>query len=131
MGGTGLSDVDERALESYLMSIPPFDNGRIEPDGTPVEPVTMSARRGAAVFQRARCGECHRPPTYTHTSLFNVGTEGSWSVPTLRNVSRQSRLAHDGRWPDLEAAVKASLARAEVELTPRETRQLLNYLRLF
>src|SRR5262249_42735492 len=43
---------DRDALETYLLSIPAFDRGRINPDGSVVEPATLSQRRGAAVFDQ-------------------------------------------------------------------------------
>ena len=130
LGGARLAPHDLEALEAYLQSIPPFDNGKVEADGTPVEPVILSALRGAAVFQKAKCGVCHKPPAFTHRLLFDVGTGGKWSVPTLRNVSGQPRLGHDGRWPDLETAVDAIIRYRGGELSPRERQQPLSYLRL-
>ena len=113
-----------------MMSIPPYDNGRIQPQGDPIEPVTLSARRGYDIFQRAKCAVCHPPPTYTHRFQFDVGTGGKWSVPTLRGVSNAGRLAHDGRWADLEQAIQAILTYREVELTNAEFHQLKAYLEL-
>ena len=130
LGGPPLAAHDRAALEAYVLSIPPFDNGKIEPDGTPIEPVILSALRGAGVFDRAKCGVCHKPPSFAHHLRFEIGTGGKWSVPTLRNVSNQPRLGHDGRWPDLETAVDAILQYREVDLTPQERQQLLSYLHL-
>ncbi len=129
MGGASLSPVDLDALEAYVLSIPPFDNGRVERDGTPVEPATLSARRGAELFE-SECEVCHRPPSFSHRFLFDVGTGGKWSVPSLRDVSSLKQLGHDGRWPDLDSAVLAILAFREVELTHPQRQQLLRYLEL-
>ena len=130
MGGAELGPGDLEALEAYVLSIPPFDNGRVDASGAPTEPSTLSSRRGAEVFQKADCGVCHQAPSYSHRFLFDVGTGGKWSVPTLRNVSAQTRFGHDGRWADLETAVKSILAQREVELSYRELQQLLRYLEL-
>lgn len=130
MRGAQLSPVDREALEAYVLSIPPFDNGRIEPDGTPVEPATLSARRGFGVFQRVECTTCHPAPSFAHRFRFDVGTGGKWSVPSLRNVSRTAPYGHDGRWPDLETAVRAILQSRDIELAARELNYLLRYLEL-
>jgi cytochrome c peroxidase len=131
MGGPGLAGPDRDALEAYVLSIPLFDNGRLLPDGAPVEPAGLSARRGAEVFKKAKCDVCHRPPSFSRRFLFDVGTGGKWSVPTLRNLKSRPRLGHDGRWADVETAVDALLAEREVELTPQERQQILSYLELF
>ncbi len=130
LGGAPLSEPDMAALEAYVLSIPAFDNGRVQPDGSPSEPATLSARRGFELFRRAGCDVCHRPPSYSHGLRFEIGTDGKWSVPSLRNVSRQPSLGHDGRWPDLETAVIAILLQREVTLTNPELHQLLRYLEL-
>ena len=130
LGGAPLSEPDMAALEAYALSIPAFDNGRVQPDGSPSEPATLSARRGFALFERSGCDVCHRPPSYSHRLRFDIGTDGKWSVPSLRNVSRQPRLGHDGRWADLETAVIAVLYQREVTLTNPELHQLLRYLEL-
>lgn len=130
MGGAAPSPLDVDALEAYVLSIPPFDNGRIAADGAPVEPATLSARRGAEVFARVRCINCHRPPSFARTGRFDVDTGGRFSVPSLRNVSKQPRLGHDGRWKDLETAVVALLDATGKELTNPELQQLLRYLEL-
>ena len=130
MGGAELGETDLVVLEAYVLSIPPFDNGRIEDDGRPREPVGLAARRGAEVFVKSGCAVCHKPPSFSHRFLFDIGTGGKWSVPSLRNVSSYSRFGHDGRWPDLESAVEAILAQRGIELRHPERLQLLRYLEL-
>jgi cytochrome c peroxidase len=128
-GGT-LAGRDRDALVAYLLSLPPFDRGRIQPDGAPVEPSTLSARRGYGVFVKAECNVCHPAPAFTRPGLDDVGTGGDFSVPTLRGVSTAGPFGHDGRWPDLEAAVRAMVAAEGVELSSDEMSQLLSYLKL-
>ncbi len=130
MRGATLDETDFASLEAYVLSIPPWDNGRVQPHGEPVEPVTLSARRGYEVFGKAKCSVCHPPPTYSHRFQFDIGTGGKWSVPTLRGVSKAGRLGHDGRWADLEQALTAILAQRRVELTNAEFYQLKAYLEL-
>jgi cytochrome c peroxidase len=124
-------ELDRKALAAYLASLSPFDRGRIQPDGAPVEPATLSARRGSAIFVRLECDECHVPPAFAQPGLEDIGTGGKLSVPSLRGVGVAARLGHDGRWPDLESAVRANLAAQEAELNADELARLLVYLKLF
>jgi cytochrome c peroxidase len=130
LGGPAPPPYDVDALEAYVLSIPVFDNGRIEPSGSPVEPATLSSQRGAELFQTKKCASCHPPPSFGSTKRRNVGTGGKWRVPSLRDVSNQPRLGHDGRWPNLESAVREIVANRGVKLTAQELQQLLSYLNL-
>jgi cytochrome c peroxidase len=130
MRGGKLTGRDREALEAYLLSLKPFDRGRLQTDGGPVEPATLSARRGFAVFAKAECTVCHPAPSYTRGLLFDVGTGGKFAIPTLRGVSAAGPWGHDGRWPDLESAVRAISAARAVELSSEEMNKLLEYLKL-
>lgn len=125
-----LAGRERDALVAYLLSLPPFDRGRIQPDGAPVEPATLSARRGFGVFVKAECSGCHPAPAFARSGLEDVGTGGEFAVPTLRGVSTAGPFGHDGRWADLESAVRAIATQQEVELTSDEMAQLLSYLKL-
>ena len=129
MRGGNLGPADKGALSAYLLSIPAFDNGRIDPDGTPVEPATKSMREGFELFKR-ECNLCHPAPAFTRRLAFDIGTGGKFDVPTLRGISKTAPLGHDGRWKDLEAALLAILEQRGVELTFRDRRYLLEYLKL-
>jgi cytochrome c peroxidase len=130
MRGAKLDAADSGALRAYVLSIAAYDNGRIEADGRPVEPATLSARRGFEIYHSAKCAVCHPPPTYTHRFRFDIGTGGKWSVPSLRGLSRAAPYGHDGRWKDLEAALTAILELRGVKLTSAEFYQLKAYLEL-
>lgn len=130
MRGGRLEGRDRAALEAYLRSIPAFDRGRLKPDGAPVEPAKLSARKGFAVFVDSGCDVCHRAPAFTNRSVFDVGTGGEFAVPTLRGVSAGGPWGHDGRWPDLESAVRAIARAREIELSSDQMGQLLEYLAL-
>lgn len=130
MRGGSLAGRDREALEAYLLSIPAFDRRRIAPDGAPVEPVALLARRGYAVFVRAACGQCHPAPAFTQPGLSDVGTGGAFASPSLRGVAVAGPWGHDGRWPDLESAVRAIADAQAVELSADEMAQLLEYLKL-
>jgi len=128
MNGGSLAGRDREALEAYLLSLTPFDRGRIQPDGNVVEPSTLAARRGSAVFARV-CAECHVPPAFMQPRPADVGT-GEWAVPTLRGVSVSGPYGHDGRWPDLETVTRSMADHQEAHLDADEMAQLLAYLQL-
>ena len=130
MRGGVLSGRDAEALESYLLSLAPFDRGRIQPDGAPVEPVNLTARKGFAVFVEAGCADCHAAPAFARARTSDVGTGGRFSVPTLRGVATRGPWGHDGRWADLESAVRAIAAASGVELGSDQISELLAYLAL-
>lgn len=130
MGGAALSGPDRRALIDYVASIRPFDRGRIAPDGSPVEPATLRARRGFELFQRADCALCHPAPLFTHLRQREVGTGGRFDTPTLRGLQTRSLFGHDGRFESVEEIVRVILATRGVELTELELESLLEYLKL-
>ncbi len=130
MSGGRMEETDLAALEAYLLSIPPFDRGRIEADGTPIEPVTLSARRGFAFFKQAKCVECHPPPVFARRRRFDVGTGMRLQPPSLRGVTSSAPYGHDGRWSTLGEAVRAMLAARGIDYTERELTQLIRYLEL-
>jgi cytochrome c peroxidase len=129
MLGGKLDGRSREALETYVLSIPAFDRGRIEPDATPIEPVTLSARRGFAIAQD-NCFGCHKPPAYVRLLRYDVGTQGQWAVPTLRGVTPGGPYGHDGRWPDLETAIRQINAHEQTPLTDEQMGNLIEYLKL-
>ena len=74
--------------------------------------------------------DCHPAPVFARAKLVDVGTGGGFAIPTLRGVAGAGPWGHDGRWPDLETAVRANLAASDVELGADELTQLLEYLKL-
>ena len=129
MRGGKLEGREREALEQYVLSIPAFDRGRTEPDGTPIEPVALSARRGFAIAQD-NCFGCHKPPAYVRLLRYDVGTGGSFAVPTLRGATPGGPYGHDGRWPDLEGAIRNIIAHEQTPLSDEEIANLIEYLRL-
>ncbi len=131
MRGAELATHDLEALLAYVQAFEPFDRGRLEPDGTPIEPVTLAGRRGAAVFLRAACDECHPAPIYARPQRNDMGTGTEIDVPTLRGLSSTPPYGHDGRWDSIAEAVQAMLSAGEIALPAREREQLVEYLKLF
>jgi cytochrome c peroxidase len=129
MRGGKLEGREREALEAYVLSLQPFDRGRVGPDGAPIEPATLQARRGFEVYKE-KCERCHTPPAYVKMLRYDVGTGGPYAVPTLRGISAGGPYGHDGRWPDLEATIRAIAAVEETPLTDDEIKQLIEYLKL-
>jgi cytochrome c peroxidase len=89
--------------------------------------VSMEARRGYRVFQKARCTLCHVPPLYTDADFHNVGVgydkpeaerdhgrmdatkdpkdDGKFKTPTLRDIAKTAPYFHDGSVASLSDAV--------------------------
>jgi len=89
--------------------------------------VSMEARRGYRVFQKARCTLCHVPPLYTDTDFHNVGVgydkpdaqrdhgrmdatkdpkdDGKFKTPTLRDIAKTAPYFHDGSATSLSEAI--------------------------
>ncbi len=127
----GAAGADElSALEMYLLSIPPFERGRLDPDGSPRRPNTLRMRRGFEIFREWKCALCHPPLRYASGRTGDVGTGGKFDVPTLRGLADSAPWGHDGRWQSLEAAVRAILAHRGQEGTDLEIEYLLEYLKL-
>jgi hypothetical protein len=129
MLGGRLEGRDRQALEEYVLSIPAFDRGRAQPDGTPIEPVTLSARRGFEIA-RDNCFGCHKPPAYVRLLRYDVGSQGQFGVPTLRGLVPGGPYGHDGRWPDLPSAIRNIIAHEQTPLTDAQIANLIEYLKL-
>jgi cytochrome c peroxidase len=89
--------------------------------------VSMDAKRGYRVFQRARCTLCHVPPLYTDSQFHNVGVgydkpeadrdhgrmdatkdpkdDGKFKTPSLRDVAKTGPYFHDGSVASLSDAI--------------------------
>ncbi|MCP4006883.1 MAG: hypothetical protein GY725_22110 [bacterium] len=130
MRNSTLAGRDLAALVAYALSIPPFDRGRVQEDGIPVDPSTLASQRGYEVFLTLECDECHPPPLFTRAVNSDVGSGGLWNVPSLLGVSKRSPYGHDGRWQGLEEAVKAMLQAGDHKIRELEFRQLIEYLEL-
>jgi cytochrome c peroxidase len=115
------------ALAAYVRSIRAGDSGFdrfVAGDATALSPL---ARQGLALFQgRARCDRCHTGPLLTDERFHNtgvawrrggfvdpgrfevtrqVGDQGAFKTPTLREVTRTAPYMHDGSLATLEAVV--------------------------
>src|SRR4051812_12977865 len=93
------------ALVAYMNEFEFIPNSRITGEGRLAPGATAAEARGEAAFATA-CAACHVPGTaLTDGRAHDVGTEGRFRTPTLMNVADSAPYGHDGRWPDLAAAV--------------------------
>ncbi len=114
MEGKGLSYADLDALAAYINSLPPIQSPLRKPDGS----LKPEAIKGAKVFQKAGCAECHTLPLFTDRKLHDVGTGQtyyklptgtdipetmgtSFDTPSLRELWLTAPYLHDGRAPTL------------------------------
>ena len=107
-------------LAAYVNSLTFPDNPNLNPDGSPSETTPAAARRGYEVFLRASCNICHGPPTFSKPDNEDIGSGGTFSVPSLRGVAATAPYFHDGRYPTLRALLPAKLKYLE-ELGSTET----------
>jgi len=99
----------------------------------------LVAKRGAAVFERANCAQCHRGDAFTSDGLKDVGLfdlyDGirEFNPPSLRGVRDDYRFLHDSRAKSLGDIFEKhnELARhgKADELTSVEIAELVAYLK--
>lgn len=105
MGGEPMSDPRVDALEAYLYALP---------IPAPIRHRGESAvDRGAALFRDWACGECHAGEAMAGTRNVSLGFDYSLQIPPLRGIALHPPYMHDGRAPDLRAAVLDMLARTQ------------------
>ncbi|MDO9709778.1 cytochrome c peroxidase [Paracraurococcus lichenis] len=104
-GGPEPAPIILDALVAYMNEFEFIPNARMTGEGRLAEGATAQERRGEAAFAEA-CAGCHVPGTaFTDGRAHDVGSEGRFRTPTLMNVVDSAPYGHDGRWPDLDAAV--------------------------
>jgi hypothetical protein len=57
--------------------------------------------RGQALFTSSNCNSCHSGGHFTTNATVDVGTGGSFQVPTLNGVAARAPFLHDGSIPSL------------------------------
>jgi cytochrome c peroxidase len=97
------SPKDVARVTAFLESLLP------RPTIHPPESLGGNPEKGAALFQKAACAACHKPPFYTIPDLKDVGVfdeyDGyrDYNPPSLLGVGRRSRFLHDGRATSLRS----------------------------
>jgi mono/diheme cytochrome c family protein len=90
MNGPELSKSQKAALQSWLFALPRPTQ----------EPAAMfaSSTHGKALFESdtVGCTACHNGPRFTNNATVDVGTGGSFQVPSLIGVRARAPYLHDG-----------------------------------
>ena len=114
------------ALVAYLEL---FDTA---PPGS-VEQNRAAVKRGSDVFERLKCGKCHRPPAYTTAGSYDVGLadeagQDSYNPPSLRGLPHRDRFLHDNRARSLSRALELHRPAAMKDLPDTARSDLLSFL---
>lgn len=90
MGGGELALSDAEALSDYLDTLHPNTPMRSSKDA--------AARRGKTLFESAEvgCNTCHSGAKFTNNKSVDVGTGGSFQVPSLIGVAYHQPYLHNG-----------------------------------
>ena len=82
---------------SQHLSLGPFLN-RVAAPVPPMAIDPQAVARGKALFESAEvaCSSCHNGPLFTNHQLANVGTGGTFKVPSLVGVFNRPPYLHDG-----------------------------------
>lgn len=123
------------ALVAYVKSLDYPLNQYLNPDGSPTAAAPAAARRGHEIFERAGCKACHPPPTFDKKDVEDVGSGGTFKVPSLRAVSLTAPYFHDGRHATLDQTVRAmwqyvQKAGTTEKLTDQDLSDLVEYLKI-
>ena len=114
------------ALVAYLELFDTIPPGR--PTGN-----KAAANRGRLVFERLKCGKCHRPPTYTSVGTYDVGLQdetgqSSYNPPSLKGLQHRSRFLHDNRAATLSRALELHQPASTRSLRGTDHSDLLSFL---
>lgn len=126
MAGPPLDKAQTEALDRWMTRIPA---AVVSP------PADAEARaRGEALFgsQAVGCAGCHSGPKLTNNESVDVGTGGTFQVPSLLGLALRAPYLHDGRAPTLLDRFSAAGGGEEhghtSELGPADLDDLVTYL---
>ncbi|MCC7420051.1 MAG: c-type cytochrome [Planctomycetaceae bacterium] len=128
--GDDITEDNIQALKAYLSTLTP-------PPGLDVARGTVDAaaiERGAAVFRKQACADCHAPATYTTPGTFDVGIHDergmkAFNPPSLRGVSQRAPYFHDNRAATLPDVIGRFRHGVKGDLSDAERADLLAFLR--
>ncbi|MGZ5968126.1 MAG: hypothetical protein ACXWP4_10710, partial [Polyangiales bacterium] len=122
MSGPDLASDQLAALSTFLGHVPSM----------PITPGLDAAAiaRGKALFEgtRSQCATCHVGPTFTNSTIVDVGTGGTFKVPSLRGVAWRAPFMHTGCAATLADRFDPSCGggtHGNVELTSDERKDMI------
>ncbi len=118
-----------QALAAHLMSLRPPPSRSTARGRTD----TAAVARGRRVFQELGCSDCHQPPRYTSSDVYDVGLKDidghrEFNPPSLLGVGHRRRLLHDGRASDLQGALLIHPFGSPVQLDDQREADLQEFL---
>jgi hypothetical protein len=126
MSGPELQPAQIDALGGWLDELP-------APMPSTVRDADAVARGRSLFYGTAQCGACHSGALYTNNATLDVGTGGSFQVPSLVGVSHRLPVMHDGCARTLEQRLEdpacggASHGNTSA-LTPENVADLVSFL---
>ena len=122
-------------LIAFLDTLDFPQNPNLDPDGTPSAAAPAAAPRGHKVFLKASCNACHVPPSFAKPENEDIGSGGSFNVPSLRGVSTTAPYFHDGRFSNLRMLLPEKLNYLKTlgsteRFSDQEIEDLLAYLNI-
>lgn len=126
MHGSALSGDQVRDLVAYLESLEPPPS-RFETDAPLV-------RRGREVFESRGCVDCHRPPMFTSSDIYDVGLVDEaglreFNPPSLRGLGQRDAFFHDGRASTVEEVVRKYRHQLNGRLSDDDAAALIAFLK--
>lgn len=109
MKGPEPSEQQLDQLAAFVDSLEFAHNPNLNPDGSPADGAPAAAARGYQVFLKASCNSCHVPPVFAKANAEDIGSGGTFSVPSLRGLAATAPYFHDGRFPTLRALIPVKL----------------------
>jgi cytochrome c peroxidase len=123
---------DAVAMDEHIKSLKPVPSPSLV-NGE----LSEAAKRGQAVFEQAKCADCHPGPLYTNLQPYDVGTgkrreEGmAFDTPTLVEIWRTAPYLHDGRAATIKDVLTAANPDDRHGVTSDLTDEQLNDLAAF
>jgi hypothetical protein len=87
--------------------------------------------RGKAVFESAQCSTCHTGERFSNASIVDVGTGGTFKVPSLRGLAWRAPYMHTGCAGTLEDRFNSDCGggtHGKIDLATADRSDLISYL---
>ena len=95
---------------------------------------TQAVARGRELFGALNCVQCHKPPVFTTPQTYDVGLDDKlgkrkFNPPSLRGVGQRGPYFHDNRAATLQEVFRKHQHQLDGELSDKELKDLLAFLR--